>query len=378
MLKGGVIMDVVDAEQARIAEDAGACAVMALERVPADIRRDGGVARMSDPEKIREIQEAVSIPVMAKCRIGHFVEAQILQALEVDYIDESEVLTPADVEHHVDKHAFTVPFVCGATNLGEALRRIAEGAAMIRTKGEAGTGDIVNAVTHMRAVFGAMRQLHGLRDEELYAAAKEHRAPYELVRWVAENGRLPVVTFTAGGIATPADAALCMQLGADGVFVGSGIFKSGDPDAARRRSSRRRRISRTPGSSPTCPSGSASRWSASPRARSPRRSGSKSAAGNRAPYGLSAPIYTWNRWMGGRGSAFLRSRARSGSMLAALGAAGADVVEVRLPEQLDGARRARHPGRGIDDDHEARRRCTGSTRRSSSFKGCRSSAPAPA
>ena len=230
MLKGGVIMDVVDAEQARIAEDAGACAVMALERVPADIRRDGGVARMSDPEMIREIQEAVTIPVMAKCRIGHFAEAQILQALEVDYIDESEVLTPADVQHHVDKWAFTVPFVCGATNLGEALRRIAEGAAMIRTKGEAGTGDIVNAVTHMRAVFGAIRSLQAMRGEELYAAAKEHRAPYELVRWVAENGRLPVVTFTAGGIATPADASLCMQLGADGVFVGSGIFKSGDPE----------------------------------------------------------------------------------------------------------------------------------------------------
>ena len=229
MLKGGVIMDVVDAEQARIAEDAGACAVMALERVPADIRRDGGVARMSDPEKIREIQEAVSIPVMAKCRIGHFVEAQILEALEIDYIDESEVLTPASLTHHVDKWQFTVPFVCGATNLGEALRRISEGAAMIRTKGEAGTGDIVNAVTHMRAVFGGMRRLQGLPAEELYAEAKELRAPYELVRWVAENGRLPVVTFTAGGIATPADAALCMQLGADGVFVGSGIFKSGDP-----------------------------------------------------------------------------------------------------------------------------------------------------
>jgi len=230
MLKGGVIMDVVDAEQARIAEDAGACAVMALERVPADIRRDGGVARMSDPEKIREIQETVTIPVMAKCRIGHFAEAQILQALEVDYIDESEVLTPADVEHHVDKWAFDVPFVCGATNLGEALRRISEGAAMIRTKGEAGTGDIVNAVTHMRAVFGAIRQLRALREDELYSAAKAHRAPVELVRWVAEQGRLPVVTFTAGGIATPADASLCMQLGADGVFVGSGIFKSGDPD----------------------------------------------------------------------------------------------------------------------------------------------------
>jgi pyridoxal 5'-phosphate synthase pdxS subunit len=227
MLKGGVIMDVVNAEQARVAEDAGAVAVMALERVPADIRVQGGVARMSDPEMIRAIQDAVTIPVMAKCRIGHFVEAQILEALEIDYIDESEVLTPADVLHHVDKHAFTVPFVCGATSLGEALRRIAEGAAMIRTKGEAGTGDIVNAGTHMRSVFGAIRALQGLREEELYAAAKEHRAPYELVRWVAENGRLPVVTFTAGGIATPADAALCMQLGADGVFVGSGIFKSG-------------------------------------------------------------------------------------------------------------------------------------------------------
>jgi pyridoxal 5'-phosphate synthase pdxS subunit len=230
MLKGGVIMDVVDAEQARIAEEAGAVAVMALERVPADIRVQGGVARMSDPEKIREIQEAVSIPVMAKCRIGHFVEAQILEALEVDYVDESEVLTPADTAHHVDKWQFTIPFVCGATNLGEALRRIAEGAAMIRTKGEAGTGDIVNAVTHMRAVFGGMRRLQSLREEELFAEAKELRAPVELVRWVAEQGRLPVVTFTAGGIATPADAALCMQLGADGVFVGSGIFKSGDPE----------------------------------------------------------------------------------------------------------------------------------------------------
>ena len=229
MLKGGVIMDVVDGEQARVAEEAGAVAVMALERVPADIRRDGGVARMSDPDKIKEIQESVTIPVMAKCRIGHFVEAQILEALEVDYIDESEVLTPADLQHHVDKWKFTVPFVCGCTNLGEALRRIAEGAAMIRTKGEAGTGDIVNAVTHMRAVLGHIRRLGALSEEELYSEAKELRAPLELVRWVAENGRLPVVTFTAGGIATPADAALCMQLGADGVFVGSGIFKSGDP-----------------------------------------------------------------------------------------------------------------------------------------------------
>jgi pyridoxal 5'-phosphate synthase pdxS subunit len=230
MLKGGVIMDVVNAEQARVAEDAGAVAVMALERVPADIRVEGGVARMSDPEMIRAIQEAVTIPVMAKCRIGHFTEAQILEALEIDYIDESEVLTPADLEHHVDKWKFTVPFVCGCTNLGEALRRVSEGAAMIRTKGEAGTGDIVNAVTHMRSVFGGIRRLQSLREEELYSEAKELRAPYELVRWVAENGRLPVVTFTAGGIATPADAALCMQLGADGVFVGSGIFKSGNPE----------------------------------------------------------------------------------------------------------------------------------------------------
>src|SRR4051794_40745722 len=229
MLKGGVIMDVVTADQARIAEEAGAVAVMALERVPADIRAHGGVARMSDPEKIREIQETVTIPVMAKCRIGHFAEAQILQALEVDYIDESEVLTPADIEHHVNKWDFTVPFVCGATNLGEALRRVAEGAAMIRTKGEAGTGDIVNAVTHMRAVFGAIRRLGALRDDELYAEAKNLQAPVELVQWVAKHGRLPVVTFTAGGIATPADAALCMQLGADGVFVGSGIFKSAEP-----------------------------------------------------------------------------------------------------------------------------------------------------
>ncbi len=230
MLKGGVIMDVTTAEQATIAEEAGAVAVMALERVPADIRSEGGVARMADPDKIREIQEAVSIPVMAKARIGHFVEAQILEALEVDYVDESEVLTPADEENHIDKWQFTIPFVCGCRNLGEALRRIAEGAAMIRTKGEAGTGDIVNAVRHMRAVFGGIRRLQSLRDDELYGEAKELQAPYELVKWVAENGRLPVVTFTAGGIATPADAALCMQLGADGVFVGSGIFKSGEPE----------------------------------------------------------------------------------------------------------------------------------------------------
>lgn len=229
MLKGGVIMDVVTAEQARIAEEAGACAVMALERVPADIRAQGGVARMSDPELIIRIKESVSIPVMAKCRIGHFVEAQILEALKVDYIDESEVLTPADEEHHILKHRFTVPFVCGCRNLGEALRRIGEGAAMIRTKGEAGTGDVVEAVRHARAVLGEIRLLQNMPDEELMAFAKNIGAPYELVKETRELGRLPVVNFAAGGLATPADAALMMQLGVDGVFVGSGIFKSGDP-----------------------------------------------------------------------------------------------------------------------------------------------------
>ncbi|GIL15239.1 MAG: pyridoxal 5'-phosphate synthase subunit PdxS [Chloroflexota bacterium] len=229
MLKGGVIMDVTDATQAKIAEEAGACAVMALERVPADIRRDGGVARMSDPTKIIEIMEAVSIPVMAKARIGHFVEAQVLEALGVDYVDESEVLTPADEAHHIDKHQFQVPFVCGCRNLGEALRRIGEGAAMIRTKGEAGTGDVVEAVRHARAVLGEIRRLQGMRQDELYTVAKELGAPYELVEQVARDGKLPVVNFAAGGIATPADAALMMQLGVEGVFVGSGIFKSGDP-----------------------------------------------------------------------------------------------------------------------------------------------------
>lgn len=229
MLKGGVIMDVINAEQARIAEEAGACAVMALERVPADIRAQGGVARMADPEKILEIMEAVSIPVMAKCRIGHFVEAQILEALGVDFVDESEVLTPADEEHHIDKRKFKVPFVCGARNLGEALRRIGEGAAMIRTKGEAGTGNIVEAVRHARAVLGEIRRLTTMAEEEMMAYAKEIGAPYELVVETARLGRLPVVNFAAGGVATPADAALMMQLGMDGVFVGSGIFKSGDP-----------------------------------------------------------------------------------------------------------------------------------------------------
>jgi pyridoxal 5'-phosphate synthase pdxS subunit len=231
MLKGGVIMDVVTPEQARIAEEAGACAVMALERVPSDIRRDGGVARMSDPAMIRAIQQSVSIPVMAKARIGHFAEAQVLAALEVDYIDESEVLTPADEANHIDKWRFGVPFVCGATNLGEALRRIAEGAAMIRSKGEAGTGDIVEAVRHLRSIGGEIRRLRGLREEELPTAAKELSAPLELVRSVVAAGRLPVVMFCAGGIATPADASLVMQLGAEGVFVGSGIFKSEDPAA---------------------------------------------------------------------------------------------------------------------------------------------------
>jgi len=234
MLKGGVIMDVTDAAQAKIAEEAGACAVMALERVPADIRREGGVARMASVTKIREIMRGVSIPVMAKVRIGHFVEAQILEALGVDYIDESEVLTPADEENHIDKHAFKVPFVCGCRDLGEALRRIGEGAAMIRTKGEAGSGNIVEAVRHLRAVRREIRALTVLGEEELMAAAKRLAAPFELVRWVAGEGRLPVPNFAAGGVATPADAALCMQLGAESVFVGSGIFKSADPDVRAR------------------------------------------------------------------------------------------------------------------------------------------------
>ena len=233
-LKGGVIMDVVNAEQARIAEDAGAVSVMALERVPADIRRDGGVSRMSDPDMIDGIKAEVTIPVMAKARIGHFVEAQVLQAIGVDYIDESEVLTPADYAHHIDKAAFTVPFVCGATNLGEALRRISEGAAMIRSKGEAGTGDVSQATTHIRTILGQIKRLTTMDSSELFEAAKELRAPIDLVRETAELGRLPVVLFVAGGVATPADAAMMMQLGADGVFIGSGIFKSGDPAARAR------------------------------------------------------------------------------------------------------------------------------------------------
>lgn len=229
MLKGGVIMDVTNAEQARIAEAAGACAVMALEKIPADIRAAGGVARMSDPKLIKEIQNAVSIPVMAKCRIGHFAEAQILQALDIDYIDESEVLSPADDKYHIDKTKFSVPFVCGARDLGEALRRISEGAAMIRTKGEPGTGDIVQAVRHMRLMQSEIRRLHSMADDELFEAAKQLQVPYELVVYVHQQQKLPVVNFAAGGVATPADAALMMQLGAEGVFVGSGIFKSGNP-----------------------------------------------------------------------------------------------------------------------------------------------------
>ncbi len=229
MLKGGVIMDVTTPEQAKIAEEAGACAVMALERIPADIRAAGGVSRMSDPKMIRGIQEAVSIPVMAKCRIGHFVEAQVLEAIEIDYIDESEVLSPADDVYHIDKTQFKVPFVCGARDLGEALRRIEEGASMIRTKGEPGTGDVVQAVRHMRAMNAEIRRVQNLRDDELFEAAKQLQVPVELLRYVHENGRLPVVNFAAGGVATPADAALMMQLGAEGVFVGSGIFKSGNP-----------------------------------------------------------------------------------------------------------------------------------------------------
>ena len=230
MLKGGVIMDVTTPEQAKIAEEAGACAVMALERIPADIRAAGGVARMSDPKMIQEIQAAVSIPVMAKCRIGHFVEAQLLQAIEIDYIDESEVLSPADSVHHVNKRDFSTPFVCGARNLGEALRRISEGAKMIRTKGEAGTGDVVQAVSHMRKIQGEIRQVTAMAEDELFEKGKEFKVPYELLKYVHKNGKLPVVNFSAGGVATPADAALMRQLGAEGVFVGSGIFKSGNPE----------------------------------------------------------------------------------------------------------------------------------------------------
>ncbi len=282
MLKGGVIMDVVDAEQARIAEEAGATAVMALERVPADIRAQGGVARMSDPSMIEEIIASVSIPVMAKARIGHFVEAQVLQELGVDYIDESEVLSPADYVNHIDKWNFTTPFVCGATNLGEALRRITEGAAMIRSKGEAGTGDVSEATKHIRTISKEIAALRYLKEDELYVAAKELQAPFDVVKEVAQTGKLPVVLFTAGGVATPADAAMMMQLGADGVFVGSGIFKSGDPaKRAPPPSSRPSPSTTTPRSSPRCPAGSARPWSASTSPTSPPRTVSPSAAGER-------------------------------------------------------------------------------------------------
>ena len=338
MLKGGVIMDVTDADQARIAEEAGACAVMALERVPADIRREGGVARMADPDKVIEIQETVSIPVMAKARIGHFVEAQILEALEVDYIDESEVLTPADTANHIDKWKFTVPFVCGCTNIGEALRRIAEGAAMIRTKGEAGTGDIVNAVTHMRSVFGSIKRLGAMDPDELYSEAKNLQAPVELVRWVAENGRLPVVTFTAGGIATPADAALCMQLGADGVFVGSGIFKSDNPSERAKAiveatthyndAEILARVSRGLGDAMSGLSAARSR----PKSSSRRAAGSKSSPRPARNASRGRRIYTWSQMRIG----VLAVQGNFREHEAMLRRLGAEPVEIRKPEELAG------------------------------------------
>ena len=321
MLKGGVIMDVVDAEQAKIAEDAGAAAVMALERVPADIRRDGGVARMSDPLLVKGIQEAVTIPVMAKARIGHFAEAQVLEALEIDYVDESEVLTPADEANHIDKWQFKVPFVCGATNLGEALRRIAEGAAMIRSKGEAGTGDIVEAVRHMRRITGDIKRLTVMDDAELATAAKDHQAPLDLVRRVARDGKLPVVLFCAGGIATPADAALMMQLGAEGVFVGSGIFKSVGSGHARRGDRRGDHALRRPG-----PRG--------PRLRGPRHRDelARDAQARRGAAARQPRLVVLVGVLALQGDFEAHSR-----MLRDL---GADVREVRVPADLDGARRA--------------------------------------
>ena len=327
MLKGGVIMDVVTPDQARIAEDAGAVAVMALERVPADIRATGGVARMSDPALISAIMDAVTIPVMAKARIGHFVEAQVLEALGVDYIDESEVLTPADEANHIDKHAFKVPFVCGARDLGEALRRINEGAAMMRTKGEAGTGDIVEAVRHIRAVTAGIRALTAMRRDELFAAAKELGAPYQLVAEVAASGRLPVVNFVAGGIATPADAALAMQLGAEGVFVGSGIFKSEDPATTANAIVQATTHFDDPASSPRSRAAWARRCAASSWLPSPRRSGSRSAAGR--PAADSAPAV--DRAIGPQRPGRLR-RACGHARVARRRARCA----VRLPEQLAG------------------------------------------
>ena len=335
MLKGGVIMDVVTAEQAKIAEDAGAVAVMALERVPADIRAQGGVSRMSDPDMIDSIIETVSIPVMAKARIGHFAEAQVLQSLGVDYIDESEVLTPADYANHIDKWNFTVPFVCGATNLGEALRRITEGAAMIRSKGEAGTGDVSNAVTHMRTIRAELRRLQGLEADELYVAAKELQAPYDLVKEVAEAGKLPVVLFTAGGIATPADAAMMMQLGAEGVFVGSGIFKSGNPAAARRGDRQGHDVLRRPRRG----------RQGQPRpgrgdGRHQRRRDPAAAPALRARL-VTQPI----------GVLALQGDVRE--HLAVLDRLGEDAIAVRRPAELAAVRRTDHPRRGVDHDDQA-------------------------
>ena len=351
MLKGGVIMDVVTPEQAKIAEDAGAAAVMALERVPADIRRDGGVARMSDPEMIQGIQEAVTIPVMAKARIGHFVEAQVLEALEVDYIDESEVLTPADEANHIDKWAFKVPFVCGATNLGEALRRIGEGAAMIRSKGEAGTGDIVEAVRHLRMIRGEIRRLTMLDDAELATAAKELGAPLHLVRQVAADGRLPVVLFCAGGIATPADAALVMQLGAEGVFVGSGIFKSEDPGAPRPRDRR--------GDHPLPGPGARRRRIDRPRPADgqPRDLEARGRAAARAARLVARDVGAARR----SSSASSPSRATSRRTPRSLRALGAEPREVRVAGRPRGARRADHPRRRVDGD-DARDRARGARR----------------
>ncbi len=332
MLKGGVIMDVVTPDQARIAEDSGACAVMALERVPADIRRDGGVARMSDPAMIKGIQEAVTIPVMAKARIGHFAEAQVLQSLEVDYIDESEVLTPADERYHIDKLAFEVPFVCGATNLGEALRRIGEGAAMIRSKGEAGTGNVVEAVRHMREITSGIKRLAQLGREELAGAAKEHQAPLEVVHEVAERGRLPVPLFCAGGIATPADAALMMQLGAEGNFVGSGIFKSGDPERRPRRSSRRPRTSTTP-----------SAW-LQPRSGSARR-----CRGSRSPSSL-PPTRCSRTAVPELRLGVLAIQGGFEAHCEVLRELGAEVREVRASGRSGRPRRSRNSGRREHDD----------------------------
>ena len=363
MLKGGVIMDVVTPEEAKIAEEAGACAVMALERVPADIRRDGGVARMSDPAMIKGIQEAVSIPVMAKARIGHFAEAQVLQALEVDYIDESEVLTPADERNHIDKLAFEVPFVCGATNLGEALRRIGEGAAMIRSKGEAGTGNVVEAVRHMREITSGIKRLAQLRPEELAAAAKEHQAPLEVVQEVAAAGRLPVPLFCAGGIATPADAALMMQLGAEGNFVGSGIFKSADPE----RRARAIVEATTHFNDPERVAAASIGLGEAMRGPGDRPAGSR---GRPAAEPRSADLRVGVLALQGDFEAHART----------LRQLGAEPGEVRTPARHGGPRRPRHPRRREHDDRQADRlgRPGAGAPRTLTKPGSRSSAPAPA